>query len=202
MDYMDVIRKRRSCRSYLNKPIPDEALADMLEAARLAPSGGNGQDHLFGIIEDEALKLALAQAAGNQMWIADAPIVIACCAHLPQDLKSLPEDDFGRMVDELRFGKPFLEYLNGYHGREAVATLFANAVPLIPAEHIFLAAVAHGLSTCFIGWLDVKEAGRILNLPESIVCLFLLPVGYPAEEPKEKSRKSIEEITFKNRFSK
>ncbi len=78
--------------------------------------------------------------------------------------------------------------------------LLADAVPLIPAEHIFLTAVSHGLSACFIGWLDVQKASRILNLPEDIRCLYLLPVGYPAERPKEKEMKRIEEISFTNKY--
>ncbi len=201
MDYMDAVKARRSCRGFLKKPIPDNAIADMLLAAQLAPSGGNGQSHLFGIVDDEATKLALAKAAGSQMWIADAPVVIACCAYLGEDLKTLPEDDFGRMVDELRFSRPFIEYMNQYEDRKAAQTLFANGVPLIPAEHMVLAAVSHGLDACFIGYLDVREAGKILNLPDNAVCLFLLPVGYAKDAPGEKSLKSIEEITFRNRFS-
>ncbi len=200
MNYMDIVKTRRSCRAFDKKPIPEAALSDMLLAARLAPSGGNGQSHIFGVIDDEELKAALAKAAGNQMWIAEAPVVIACCAILPEDLKTVPEDDFGKMVDELRFSKPFIEYLNEYEDRKAVAMLFANAVPLIPAEHMVLAATAHGLSACFIGWLDVKEASRILGLPDDIVCLFLLPVGYPKEEPGAKALKSIGEISFKNKY--
>lgn len=201
MDCMDVIRARRSCRSFQNKPVPEDVLNDMLLAAQLAPSGGNGQNHLFGMIDDKEIKTALAKAAGNQMWISKAPIVIACCAALEDDLKTLPRDDFGLKVNELRFGKNFIEYLNQYEDRNAVGTLFTNASPLIPAEHMVLAAAAHGLSACFIGWLDVKEAIRILGLPDNVVCLFLLPVGYPKTKPKEKKLKSIDEISFRNRYT-
>ncbi len=200
MDCIDAIKVRRSCRSFENTPIPEDVLQEMLLAAQLAPSGGNGQNHLFGVIDDKELKIALAKAAGNQMWIAEAPVVIACCAALEDDLKSLPKDDFGLMVNELRFGKHFIDYLNEYEDRKAVGTLFANAAPLIPAEHMVLAAAAHGLSACFIGWLDVKEAGRILGLPDDVVCLFLLPVGYPKTKPRAKKLKSMEEISFRNRY--
>jgi len=202
MDFMDVIKIRRSCRAFENKPIPEAVLNDILEAARLAPSGGNGQNHLFGLIDDGQIKTALAKAAGNQMWIAEAPIVIACCAALETDLKTLPEHDFGLKVNQLRFSKPFIDYLNSYEDRKAVGTLFSNAAPLIPTEHMVLAAASHGLSACIIGLLDVQEAGRILNLNDNIVCLFLLPVGYPKKEPATKRLKSMEEITFKNKYAK
>ena len=200
MELMEAIRSRRSCRSFLDKPIPQDALCDMLEAARLSPSGGNGQNHLFGIVRDQETKLALARVAGNQLWIAEAPVVIACCARLEEDLSLLDEDDFGLRVNQLRFTKPFIDYLNAYPDRNAVGTLFANAAPLIPAEHMVLAAAAHGLQACFIGLLDVAEAGRVLGLPQDTACLFLLPMGYPKRKAGAKRLKSIEEITFHDKY--
>ena len=202
MTVMEAIQVRRSARSYLDRPIEDALILELLEAARLAPSGGNGQNHVFGVVKDQEIKLALARASGNQMWIAQAPVVIACCARLEEDLKDLPESDFGLRVNELRFTKPFIQYLNAYEDRKAVGSLFVNAAPLIPAEHMVLAAAAHGIQACYIGWLDVKEAGRILHLPDDMVCLFLLPMGYPKRTPGKKELKSIQEISFTDRYGK
>ena len=91
MTVMEAIQVRRSARSYLDRPIEDALILELLEAARLAPSGGNGQNHVFGVVKDQEIKLALARASGNQMWIAQAPVVIACCARLEEDLKDLPD---------------------------------------------------------------------------------------------------------------
>ena len=200
MTVMEAIQKRRSARSYLDRPIEDTIIAELLEAARLAPTGGNGQNHVFGVVKDQQIKQALARASGNQMWIAQAPVVIACCARLEADLNDLPASDFGLRVNELRFTKPFIQYLNAYPDRRAVGSLFANAAPLIPAEHMVLAAAAHGIQACFIGWMDVLEAGRILNLPDDMVCLFLLPMGYTKCEPGKKKLKSIQEISLTDRY--
>lgn len=201
MDLIEVIQTRRSSRSFRNMPVAEEIIQEMLHAAQAAPSGGNGQNHLFGVVDDANLKDALAQSAGGQMWIAQAPIVIACCARLEPDLRELPEEDFGLIVNQTRFGRSFIDYLNLYENRRIVRTLFSNAAPLIPAEHMFLTAVSHGLSACFVGYLDVEEASRILQLPEDMACLFLLPVGYAEKEPGEKNLKSLEEISFRNRFA-
>lgn len=200
MKLTDVMINRRSVRAFKQTPIEAGIIEDMLEAARLAPSAGNGQAHVFGVVDDPELKTALAQAAGGQMWIAEAPVIMACCARLEADLRDLPEEDFGLAVNRTRFGRPFLDYLNRYPDRKSVGTLFANAAPLIPAEHMFLTAVSHGLAACFVGYLDVAEASRILSLPDDMVCLFLLPVGYPDEAPKEKSRRSLQEISFRNTY--
>jgi nitroreductase len=201
MDVMDAIRARRSARLFLNKPLPDGAVETLLEAARLAPSGGNGQNHLFGVVTEPELKVALARAAGEQMWIAGAPAVFACCARVPADRFDVPPDDFGRIVDELRFGRAFMDYIAACPDGRAAAMLFENAAPLIPMEHILLAAAGMGLSGCAIGYLDIPRAGEILNLPEDIACLFLLPIGYAAEKPRAKKTKAIEEISFFGRYS-
>lgn len=200
MNVLDAVQNRRSARTFIQTPIEDGIIEEMLQAARLAPSAGNGQSHMFGIVDDPETKMVLAKAAGAQLWIAEAPVVIACCARLEADLRSLPEEDFGLIVNRTRFGKPFLDYLGAYEDRKSVGILFANAAPLIPAEHMFLTAVSHGLAACFVGYLDIAEASRILRLPDDIVCLFLLPVGYPAEEPKDKTRRSVQDISFRNAY--
>lgn len=201
MTLMEAIEARRSIRAFRPDPIPDEALEAILRAAQLSPSGGNGQAYRFGLVFDKALKQELAEAAGNQLWIAQAPIVIACCAMLDVDFKDVPPDDFGLQVNYLRFGKPFMDYLGEYPDRRAVMTLFENSTPIIPAEHMMLAAVTYGLGTCMIGYLDVARANRALNLPPDKTCLFLLPVGYPGEIPREQHRKPLEELVFINRHT-
>jgi nitroreductase len=200
MEVSDAIRARRSVRKFKDTPIPDAIIDEMLEAARRSPSGGNAQGYLFGVIRDRELKTQLAEAAGNQMWIAGAPVVFACCADISWDIADEPEDDFGLVVNKLRFGVDFINFMKGYPNREECMTLFDNATPLIPGEHIFLTAVSHGLSACFIGYLDVKKATEILNLPKHLPCLFLLPVGYADEIPGPKSLKSISEISFYDRW--
>jgi len=155
---------------------------------------------LLLIITDEHLKVKLAEAAGNQMWIAGALVIFACCADISWDMADVPADDFGQEVNRLRFGDELIKYLNYYEDRKAVCTLFQNATPLIPAEHIFLTAAAYGLGGCFIGYLDVRKASGILNLPSNIVCLFLLPIGFSDETPNSPQKKPISEISFFNEF--
>ncbi|MEC9487962.1 MAG: nitroreductase family protein, partial [Halanaerobium sp.] len=58
------------------------------------------------------------------------------------------------------------------------------------------AAVNYGLSACWIGHLDIEKASKILNLPDDMACHFLMPLGYPAEEPGSLARKPFSEIVF------
>lgn len=179
MELRTAIMTRRSVRKFKETPVPDDVIKEMLDMARLAPSGGNGQAHMFGIVRDAATKRALAEAAGSQMWIAEAPVIVACCARLDNNPNTELEDDFGIAVNRLRWGDTFWSYLTDYKNWREVACLLAN-----------------GLSSCFIGWLDVEKASDILRLPDDIRCLFLLPIGYADEQPAPQRRKSLEEISF------
>jgi len=196
MEVKEAIRRRVSVRNFIDKSISDEIISEMLDAARLVPTPGNGQGNIIGVVKDRELKTLLAQAAGDQMWIAAAPVIFALCADISGDLKDLPEDNFGLIVNYLRFGKEFTRDMNQYPDRKTMNKLFANGGPCLAGEHIFLTAVSHGLSACFIGYLDTEEASKILRLPEHISCLFLLPVGYAAEQVNPPWKKSVEEVSF------
>lgn len=83
MELMDVIKKRRSVRSYKSKPIPEEKLMKVLEAARLAPSAVNRQPWKFVVVREESKRRSLAVAAANQSFVGEAPVVIAAVATSP-----------------------------------------------------------------------------------------------------------------------
>ena len=137
MTVYEAIKTRRSVRKFKDTPIPDEVIHEMLESARLAPSGGNAQTHVFGVVKDISLKTQLAMAAGNQMWVATAPIVFACCGDISWDIANQPKDDFGLIVNYLRFGADFFNSMNEYPNRRAFRKLHHNGTPVIAMEHIF-----------------------------------------------------------------
>lgn len=198
MKVMEAISRRKAVREYKSTPVPRDVLLEILAAARLAPSGGNFQNCYFGIITDEDKKRELANAAGGQLWIATAPVVIALCAQVDYNTAELPQDDFSLEVNKLRFGEEILRHLESCEDRQGVGILWANGSPLIPGTHITLAAASHWLDTCWVGYLDVQKAGQVLNLPSDFACLFLMPLGYAAEEPKQTSRKPLQELVFHN----
>jgi nitroreductase len=80
MDFFDVVRDRRSIRSYRDAPVADEVLEQVLEAARLAPSASNRQEWKFVVVRDADLRAQLVGAARGQQFVGQAPVVIAACA--------------------------------------------------------------------------------------------------------------------------
>ena len=86
MDVRRAILERRSVRTYESREIPEESLNKILEAARLAPSAANRQLWKFVVVRDEKRRRALADAAGGQGFVGEAPIIIAAVGLQPDHL--------------------------------------------------------------------------------------------------------------------
>ena len=82
MDILEAIKERRSIRTYVRRQVEDEKLQRVLEAARLAPSARNMQEWKLIVVKDKGTRERLMKAAGNQTFVAQAPVVIAACGVL------------------------------------------------------------------------------------------------------------------------
>ena len=172
MSVLDVIRDRKSIRSYRSDPIPDEILFKILEAGRLAPSGKNLQPWKFIIVRDNTLKKRLSEACVKQFFMAEVPVIIAACA--------FPENCYARMG----------RYMKSWPVDVAIAL-----------EHMILVAQEEGLGTCILGWFNEKKVKALLHIPKSRRVELIITLGYPAsEQPREKRRKSMDDISSFNRY--
>jgi nitroreductase len=165
MSVLEIIKRRRSVRKYKEDPIPDDVLHRVLEAARLAPSGKNLQPWKFIIIRDRLIKEKLAEASSGQYFMVKAPLVIAACG--------FPDECYSRLG----------RYMKSWPVDVAIAL-----------EHLILQAEEENLGTCWIGAFEEKEVKAILDIPEEARVLALTPLGYPAEKPPSRGRKSLDEI--------
>ena len=86
MQVKEAIEKRNSIRKYEDRPVPEEKLMKVLEAARLAPSGRNCQDWKFIVVRDEEKKQELGRLSGGQYHVHTAPVIIAAVATDPEEL--------------------------------------------------------------------------------------------------------------------
>ena len=173
MDFYEVIRTRRSIRSYKPDPIPEEVLTRVLDAARIAPSGSNRQPWKFIVVKDEELKRRIAKACHSQMFIAEAPVVIVACGYNIHYNRGEYMGDFSMLVD--------------------VSIAFT---------HLILAARAEGLGTCWIGSFNNEEIKRILGIPEEVNVVAITPLGYPKDEEFREPgpRKPLSEIMSVDKF--
>ena len=173
MDLYEAIRNRRSIRAFKAKPIPDEKLFKILDAAHWAPSAGNLQPWEFIIVKDQKLKEELAIAAVWQMFIAEASVVIVVCAN------------------QVRSARRY-----GSRGRDFYSIFDAA----LATQNLLLAAHAEGLGACAVGAFDEEAVREILKIPAGVRPVLVIPIGYPDEKPEVPERYELERLTHYNRY--
>ena len=171
--FIDLVRRRTSCRAYLRKPVPREHLELMIEAARLAPSACNQQPWRFAVVQDEAVRVRLVKEAlrfGIEMkWALNAGALIALGIQSKGPVLKVGTKISGVEYPQLDLG--------------------------IAGEHMVLQAEELGLGTCWIGWIKQKAVRRIVGWPDSILPMSLIAVGWPAsDERKTRPRRDHEDI--------
>jgi len=173
LELFDVIRERRSIRRYLDTPVEQEKLEQVLDAARLAPSWKNLQCWRFLVVDEAGTKQALLDAFPDdnpgKKAIAAAPLTIVACA---DPAESGFENDIAYYI----------------------------ADTAIAFEHLCLAAHALGLGTCWMGWFDEELVKQALGIPAAIKVVGITPLGYPDQAPKPRPRKPLAEIVQYNRW--
>jgi nitroreductase len=80
VEFREVIRKRFMCRSFENRDVSEQKVNGVLDAARRFPSAGHTQPQEFIVVRDDGVKDALGRAALDQMFLAEAPVVVAVVA--------------------------------------------------------------------------------------------------------------------------
>lgn len=164
--FLELCAERYSCRSYKPEMPTEESLAAVLEAARLAPSATNRQPWRLVLIKADDLKGREAiVAAYPREWVATAPYFIVVC------------------------GVPCDAWVRPYDGKNHIYVDVA-----IITEHICLAAADQGLGSCWICNFDPARLTVDLELPQGVVPMVIVPLGYPAIAATEKKRKALEEI--------
>ncbi len=169
---MDFLANRRSIRKYTNQPIEDSLLNNLLELAARSSTTGNMQLYSVIVTRLEEKKRALAPAHFNQPMVTQAPVVLTICA------------DFNRfnLWCEQRKAVP------GYNNFQSFVTALIDAV--IFAQTFCVAAECEGLGICYIGTTTYNpdRITDILELPQYVVPVITLTVGYPEVIPPQPDR--------------
>lgn len=194
----EAIERRRSIRKFNPDLIPDEYITELLDSARLAPSGSNAQPWRFKIVKQPEIKLQLSRASYNQAFIAEAPVVIVCCANIKGYLERTVSgvQDLGRIgavenrIVRILVGRA--EQMKSYSIEQIGPQIAVNVA--IAIEHMVLRALDFGLATCWIRLLDNDMIKKIFSWDDNIFVVALLPIGYPAESPKPRKRLSLEDL--------
>jgi len=119
------------------------------------------------VVRNPETKRLIAEAALEQMFIATAPVVIVVCANYPRSMR-----------------------IYGERGK-----LYAEQDATAAVENILLAAHALGLGAVWVGAFHERAISKILEIPEYVRPIAIIPVGWPAEKPGRRSRYPVQELT-------
>jgi nitroreductase len=173
MNVFDAISKIRIVRKFQKKDVDDNIVGLLLHSATHALSAGNLQEWEFIVVKDEDVKKKLASAALKLEHVYTAPIDIVVCADI---------------------AKAALKY--GKRGEVVYAVEDAAQAAIL----LIVAANALGLGTDLVRAFDEEEIKGILNLPDNIRPIAIIPIGYPAEEGEVNIKIPFENITHVNRY--
>ncbi len=197
MELEDVVTRRRSIRNFLDRPVSEEYVNELIEAARLAPSATNRQPWRFVILRETWEKEKISEAV-TQSFVLQAPVILVCCldrrAFTRELVTNRVEELVGigvisREVAELLYRRKLPE-----SSREAGLPFSAFIDMGIAVEHMVLRAADLGLGTCWVRMFDPQKMQQLLEIPSDLEITALLPVGYPEEEPGQRPRLKREDL--------
>ena len=175
MSFLDLARRRYSVRAYRTDAVPDEALAAVLEAGRVAPTAANRQPFRVIVIHTAGREAELRRIYDRD-WFVAAPIVLGVCA--------VRAEAWQRSM---------------YDGRS-----HADVDVAIVMDHMILAAADLGLGTCWIASFDPAAAREVLGVPEDGEPMLFSPLGYPADtgqpSPRHLQRRPLEDLVRHERW--
>ncbi|MFC1873455.1 nitroreductase family protein [Chloroflexota bacterium] len=159
MEAMEAILSRRSIRKYTLEAVSQKLIDKLLAAAMSAPSAGNEQPWQFLVINDRSILAEVPNYHPFSKMVPEASVAILVCGDL-----SLEKTKLGSWAQDC----------------------------LAAVENILIAARAYGLGVVWLGVYPIKERmdgmRKLCGLPQNVMPLALVPVGYPAEEKPPANR--------------
>jgi nitroreductase len=184
VEFVDVIKSRRSVRNFLPDPIPNDILTEILEAGRDAPSYQNRQCWRFVVINEPEKIRNFASNTGIvgkiNYFIKDAPLIIIACAD-PRHSGTMNKQDYYLVDTAIAF------------------------------QQMMLTAWSHGIGSCWMAGFSENTVRKYLNIPPRIRVVAFSPFGYPKNGEtlygrflktlsNSKSRLDLKKIAFFNEW--
>lgn len=168
MSFLEIANTRQSNRAYTDQPVEQEKLDAILEAVRLAPSACNGQPYFITVCQGDTATAVAKQTQGMGMnkFATQAPVLL--------------------VVSE----RPYVK--SAALGAKVKHNDYRSIDIGIAAAYLTAEAAAQGLGSCILGWFDDEKIRAICGLDAPV--RLVITLGYPADSPREKKRKSIDQL--------
>lgn len=180
-----VLKGHASVRDYLDKPVSDDLVTQLVECGQRASTSSNMQTTSVVHVADPDLKKELAVLSADQRQIHDSGAFLVFCADLHRDY----------LAWKLRGGDRF-------DGNYAEALLVSTVDAALFMQNVAVAAEAVGLGICMIGAIrnSPADVGRLLGLPSYVYAVAGFTMGWPAVEPGIKPRLPLGAVLHTNRY--
>lgn len=169
IDIYELMMKRRSVRNFDDRPILEDIVQKLLDAANNAPTGGNIQPISIIAVTGKKARKDLGEMFGNQPWVAKAPLSLIFCIDF-QRLKR-----WASLLDTEFKGERSLSHF-----------LISYADLMCAAQNVVILAEGFGLGSVYIGTVQsaVDEVREYFEIPKYVLPLMVLCIGYPKSVPK------------------
>ena len=158
-EFLEMIKDRRSIRSYTDKPIPKEILEEIIDAGRLAPSARNIQAWDFIVVTEKETLNKIGELPTHGSFIKNAGACVIVCGN----------KNHNRFIEDCSAA----------------------------AENIILASKSFGIGSCWVAGIGkdyCEPIKEILGIPEEMVIVCLLPLGYFEKNPEPHDKKGLDEV--------
>jgi len=179
MSFLDLVSRRQSIRSYLNKPIPKDDILKCIEAARLAPSACNVQPWKFVVVDEKNLIDKIVDEACLGIYSMNKFIKSAAALIVVVSQK----ESFLRKIGSALKGTNYYLIDIG-----------------IACEHLVLQATELGIGSCWIGWFNEKKLKSIMQVPKDKKIDVIISLGFSEIQPSAKNRKELKEVLSYNKY--
>jgi 5,6-dimethylbenzimidazole synthase len=199
MDIADLLRlmkERRSYRGFKDDEVPEEAIRRILEAGRWAPSSANSQPWDFIVVREQETKERIQRNIQTVIekirslrdfpflrnftadYMLEAPVQIVVCCD-PRFMRVSMMNQVDDQIEQFAFW-----------GSVSMAI-----------QNMLLAAQAQGLGSVVFTDIYPDEIKKLLEVPDPLRVICILPVGYPSEVRDPGYRREVDEFTHTERFA-
>ncbi|AJO21533.1 oxygen-insensitive NADPH nitroreductase [Weizmannia coagulans] len=182
---IETILNHRSIRHYEDRPLSDEQIRLIVESAQAAATSHFVQAYTILGIQDPGRKQKLAELTGNRH--------VGTCGHLLIFCADLHKHELAAQME-------------GVEAQDTLETTEKFMVALIDtalaAQNAALAAESMGLGICYVGGLRnrLPEVAELLKIPQYVLPLFAMTIGYPADPSAKKPRMEAEHVYFEDEY--
>src|SRR4051794_14235988 len=185
-EVIKTILNHRSLRHFEDKPLTDEQIKTIVTSAQAAATSSFIQAYSIIGVKDKEKKKKLAEIAGNQEYVQKNGHFFVFCADLYRHTV-IGEKEQKDVTPSLESTEKFM-----------VALIDTS----LAAQNAVIAAESMGLGICYIGGIrnNLEEVKKLLNLPDRVIPLFGLAVGYPVHITDKKPRLPLEHVYHEDEY--